>query len=141
MHAGTPTFFAVAAQVLPVLALALIYEDRLFEHEPEEYLDPSGGKSFFWRLLLVALLAASESFSLGVLISGDTSKFATYFVSFGIVIALAMVTAGPTERSVKAHLDRMPGWVQANPRRAGSTIAVVVIFAALLPLYFSINPL
>jgi hypothetical protein len=75
---GHKAFYATAAQVLPLLLLALVFERRYFEREEES---PA---TSLWLLALLTSVGGGGIIAFLALLQDDVSSFSTIAVLFGL---------------------------------------------------------
>lgn len=112
-------FFAVAAQVIPVLVLILVVEYRLFggsgrrgewwasarEPGPGERV---GTPNALFAAFFLLLLFAAEVLALDAVRGGGGSTAAEWIVSTALLLGLLMVLLVPAEPFLEILLDRTP---------------------------------
>jgi hypothetical protein len=113
------TFYATAAQVIPVLLLILVFEFRLFggTHGRGEWWASSreprpgervGTLNALVGVLFLGLLFAAEVMALDAVRTGDASTAAEIVVSAALLLALLVVLLVPTGPFLAILLDRTP---------------------------------
>ena len=98
-------FYGAAAQVIPVLLLALIFENRDLLRQPSSYRPDREGDPSHWnatqivgRVYLTSVIAAGEFAALIGLYRGETGQLTNALVWVGLVAAILALLA-----SVLAH--------------------------------------
>src|SRR4051812_16969892 len=82
---GTMTFYATAAQVIPLLFLVLVFEARYFDNPPSDYAG-----LVLIRLVLLVYMLVGEWCAFAVLFTGHPQSFAVV----PVVIALSFAGSG-----------------------------------------------
>lgn len=119
-----PEFFAVTAQLIPVLFLAMVVEERL---QPEAEESPGDRVLRSWVL---TLLVAGEVLSLAVVAGGiDSSKSAGSFVVSSLVGAsfLAAVPVVSRELRDERSFGERLGHASAGVTIIGVLVAILVV--------------
>lgn len=137
-------FYAAAAQVLPILFIALIFEQRILDLEGERrerLVPPPGGptRRLVIRLIVSAFLVLAESVALRVLITANSTGMAGLIVVAGLALSLVLLAGLPIERLIKRHLDDLPPWVRAHPGKVSTVVGLIFVVSALLPLSLGVD--
>jgi hypothetical protein len=121
-------FYAVAAQIIPVLFLALVVERRFFE-PVDEAVDPLND------VLVVLMFLAAEIFALWALAGGKPGRATLALVSTPIAIAgLGLVAPICGPRFARLRAEAGSGRLPATFDRALYRLVAVVLYG--LPLGF-----
>src|SRR4051812_21281793 len=104
--------FEVAATVLPVLFLALVYQDRTWERE--DNIGRSGVALFATRVALLVVLSASESVALRVVGTDDPTQFQWALVALGLSLSVALIAQTVLRQAFKQQHDDFPDWMRQH---------------------------
>lgn len=114
MKADPTAYYALVAQVLPVLALVLLFEVRMlgdwrewWKHGDPDKADISvlaACVGVFYPLLFMF----AETAALSAVEAGKPSTYAQVIVHFAMTLYLFMVIFFPTQPYAEALLDRVP---------------------------------
>lgn len=122
-------FYSVAAQVIPVLVLALVIERRYFQRQPTE----SSGQSLFLLTVLLALVGG-EFLALSALLEGPSpSALRQSVVMLALVWGFLGLLGGALRDRFAAASDALPAWLVSIVRIAWpfallGVIALSVVF-------------
>jgi hypothetical protein len=98
-------YYAVAAQVIPVLLLALVLEVRLFRVDEDESIPDS-----LWFMGVFGAMFVGEMVAIGALYAGETpSRFeqiVVFLATFYGVAIFAWLPVAPRLRAVRAKTPR-----------------------------------
>lgn len=130
-------FYGTVAQVIPVLLLAIIFENRLLLHQPSSYDPSQPNNASSWnatqivgRIYVTLVIAAAEMTALIGLYRQETNRLMDAVVWLGVAAALTLLVW-----SVVAHQSRYwREWWSTDAK--GDWWLSAFILAALLVLTF-----
>jgi hypothetical protein len=115
-------FYSAAAQIIPVLLLALVLEGRLFELEERAERLPES----LWIIALIGAMLAGEVAALSALAAGKAATaLEDAIIMLAIFYGVVLVAALPVLPRVRALRD-------ALPRRVAFVLENVLIFGFAL---------
>jgi small-conductance mechanosensitive channel len=118
--AFSESFFEVSAQLIPVLLLAMVVEDRL---QPGEVESPGDRAIRSWTL---AFLVVGETLSLSVVAGGIASSKATgSMVSCAMLFAALLIVAAVLQREIQ---EERPRWERRLHLLAGMFVIIVILW-------------
>ncbi len=120
------TFYATAAQVIPVLALALLLERRLFERSDD--VSTSGS---LYLLSALILLVGGELVALNAVLSGGSSV-AVAVTMAAFTWGLLFLFASAFRRQIAALSQAAPRWVRTIAEPALLILSVGMVATIML---------
>jgi len=121
------TFYATAAQVIPVLALALLVERRLF-FERSDHLSVS---VTLYALSVLIILVGGELVALNAVLSGGSSV-ALAVTMAALTWGLLFLFASAFHRQIAALSRAAPRWVRRIAEPGLLILAVVMVATIML---------
>ncbi|WP_156464832.1 hypothetical protein [Aeromicrobium sp. Root495] len=118
----TPEFFNVAANLVPVLLIALAVERFALDSEDSD----DGG--FRWGLVAIAVLVLAECLSLGVIAAGSSNRLVDSLTLAAVAFGLMAVAMTYTELLFQTFPDRN------GSRRSRGLDFLILMTAVLAPL-------
>jgi hypothetical protein len=101
-------FYSAAAQIIPVLLLALVLEGRLFELEERAERLPES----LWIIALIGAMLAGEVAALSALAAGKAATaLEDAIIMLAIFYGVVLVAALPVLPRIRALRDALPPWV------------------------------
>jgi hypothetical protein len=126
---GHTDFYSVAAQVLPVLLLAIVFEQRLFRQKkiPRLLVSTVGA-------IIVGAFIVAEAVSLRVLYRGYAHRQDQILVIAPMLIGAVLLTL-PILLPPLLELDRNPRSIQTRIAKAVNIAVAVFVLTVLLALF------